>query len=54
LREIINQIENYESVELSAIGIGHDVTKYYKNAISIIRAEELGEILLDKLINLFK
>ena len=53
LREVIELIENNESIELSAIGIGHDVTKYYKNAISIIRAEELGEILLDKLTKLF-
>ena len=41
-------------VELQAIGIGHDVTKYYNNAITINRAEELGEVLLEELTKLFK
>ena len=54
LKEIISLIENESPVELQAIGIGHDVTKYYKNAITINRAEELGEVLLDELTNLFK
>ena len=40
-------------VELQAIGIGHDVTKYYKNALTINRADELGEVLLDELTKLF-
>ena len=54
LREIISLIENDSPVELQAIGIGHDVTKYYKNALTINRAEELGEVLLDELSKLFK
>ena len=54
LKEIISLIENESPVELQAIGIGHDVTKYYKNAITINRAEELGEVLLDELTKLFK
>tara|TARA_B100001027_G_scaffold145689_1_gene101791 strand:- start:196 stop:1959 length:1764 start_codon:yes stop_codon:yes gene_type:complete len=54
LREIITKIEKDSPVELQAIGIGHDVTKYYKNAITINRAEELGEVLLDELTKLFK
>ena len=54
LREIISKIEKDSPVELQAIGIGHDVTKYYKNAITINRAEELGEVLLDELTKLFK
>ena len=54
LKETISLIENESPVELQAIGIGHDVTKYYKNAITINRAEELGEVLLDELTNLFK
>ena len=54
LKEIISSIENESPVELQAIGIGHDVTKYYKNAITINRAEELGEVLLEELTNLFK
>ena len=54
LKKIIFEIENDSSVELQAIGIGHDVTKYYKNAITINRAEELGEVLLEQLTKLFK
>ena len=54
LKEIISLIENESPVELQAIWIGHDVTKYYKNAITINRAEELGEVLLDELTKLFK
>ena len=54
LKEIISRIENDSPVELQAIGIGHDVTKYYKNAITVNRAEQLGEVLLDELSKLFK
>ncbi|MEC8132019.1 MAG: cobalt chelatase [Pseudomonadota bacterium] len=54
LREIISKIEKDSPVELKAIGIGHDVTKYYKNALTINRAEELGEVLLEELTKLFK
>ena len=54
LRQIILQIEKDSPIELQAIGIGHDVTKYYKNALTINRAEELGEVLLDELTKLFK
>ena len=54
LREIISKIEKESPVELQEIGIGHDVTKYYKNALTINRAEELGEVLLEELSKLFK
>jgi len=54
LKEMIALIEKDSPVELQAIGIGHDVTKYYKNAITINRAEELGEVLLEELTKLFK
>jgi cobaltochelatase CobT len=54
LKESIKFIESSQNIELQAIGIGHDVNKYYKNAITIHRAEELGEVLLEKLTNLFK
>jgi cobaltochelatase CobT len=54
LKKVIYEIENDSPIELQAIGIGHDVTKYYKNAITINRAEELGEVLLDQLTKLFK
>ena len=53
LREIIGKIEKDSPIELQAIGIGHDVTKYYRNALTINRAEELGEVLLDELTKLF-
>jgi cobaltochelatase CobT len=53
LRQIINTIEMQTNVELLAIGIGHDVTKYYDKSITINRAEELAEALLDKLTELF-
>ena len=53
LRQIINTIEMQSNVELLAIGIGHDVTKYYDKSITINRAEELAEALLDKLTELF-
>ena len=54
IRSIISKIEKESPVELQAIGIGHDVTKYYKNALTINRAEELGEVLLEELSKLFK
>ena len=53
LRQIISSIETQSNVELLAIGIGHDVTKYYYKSITINRAEELAEALLDKLTELF-
>tara|TARA_Y100000389_G_scaffold192172_1_gene219342 strand:+ start:736 stop:2505 length:1770 start_codon:yes stop_codon:yes gene_type:complete len=53
LRQIINTIQMQSNVELLAIGIGHDVTKYYDKSITINRAEELAEALLDKLTELF-
>jgi cobaltochelatase CobT len=53
LKEIISKIENDSPVELQAIGIGHDVTKYYKNALTINRAEKLGEVLFEELTKLF-
>ena len=54
LRTIIGSIEESNQIELLAIGIGHDVSKYYKRAITIHRAEELGEVLLEELTELFK
>ncbi len=54
LKDCIEYIESSKNIELQAIGIGHDVNKYYKDAITIHRAEELGEVLLEKLTKLFK
>ncbi len=53
LKDMISKIESDKNVELQAIGIGHDVTKYYKNALTINRADELGEVLLSELTKLF-
>ena len=53
LRQVIDWIENKTPVELTAIGIGHDVTRYYKRAVTIIDAEELGGALVEKLAELF-
>lgn len=53
LRHVINWIEMIGKVDLTAIGIGHDVTRYYSNAITIADATELGEALVENLTNLF-
>jgi cobaltochelatase CobT len=53
LRDIIKEIEDRRSVELVAIGIGHDVTRYYKRAVTIVDAEELGGTMMKKLTELF-
>ena len=53
LRQVITSIQNSSPVNLVAIGIGHDVTRYYKKAVTIHRAEELGGVMLDQLTNLF-
>jgi cobaltochelatase CobT len=53
LREVIREIENRNLVELIAIGIGHDVTRYYRRAVTIVDAEELGGTMMSKLTELF-
>ncbi len=53
LRDIIKDVENNEKVELIAIGIGHDVSRYYKKAITIMDVDQLGEVLLNQLSNIF-
>jgi cobaltochelatase CobT len=54
LRFIIDEIETRSPVELIAIGIGHDVTRYYRRAVTIVDAEELGGAMTDKLAELFE
>ena len=54
LKQVIAEIENRTELELIAIGIGHDVTKYYKKAVTIHRAEELGNVMLEQLTDLFQ
>ena len=53
LREVIEYIETRSPVELTAIGIGHDVTRYYRRAVTIVDAEQLGGTMLEKLAELF-
>jgi cobaltochelatase CobT len=53
LREVIAEVERLGEVELTAIGIGHDVTRYYRRAVTIVDAEQLGGVMLEKLAELF-
>src|SRR6266567_300280 len=53
LRWVIEDIETRSPVELIAIGIGHDVTRYYRRAVTIVDAEELGGAITEKLAELF-
>ena len=53
LRRVIEEIETRSSVELTAIGIGHDVTRYYKKAVTIVDAEQLGGAMTEQLTELF-
>ena len=54
LRDIINQIESKKEVELIAIGIGHDVSRYYSKAVTIMDVDQLGEVLLNELSEIFQ
>jgi cobaltochelatase CobT len=54
LRRVIEEIEEKSSVELTAIGIGHDVTRYYRKAVTIVDAEQLGGAMTEQLIGLFR
>ena len=53
LRAVIELIENRSPVELLAIGIGHDVTRYYRRAVTIVDAEELAGAMTEQLASLF-
>jgi len=54
LREVIEEIETRSPVELIAIGIGHDVTRYYRRAVTITDPTELAGAMTDKLVELFE
>ncbi|WP_375460485.1 cobaltochelatase subunit CobT [uncultured Enterovirga sp.] len=54
LRYVIDEIETRSPVELIAIGIGHDVTRYYRRAVTIVDAEELGGVMTENLAALFE
>jgi cobaltochelatase CobT len=53
LRDVIEWIETRSPVELTAIGIGHDVTRYYRRAVTLVDAEQLGGTMMEKLAELF-
>ena len=53
LRDVISDIEINRNVELIAIGIGHDVSRYYSKAITIMDVDQLGEVLLNQLSSIF-
>ena len=53
LKNIVKWIENKTNIELLAIGIGHDVTRYYKQAIKITDVQDLGDVMINQLTDLF-
>ena len=54
LKKIVKSIENKNDVEILAIGIGHDVSRYYNKAIKITDVQELGDVMINQLSNLFQ
>ncbi len=54
LRKVIAEIEGKSPVELIAIGIGHDVTRYYRRAVTIVDVEQLGGAITEQLASLFE
>ena len=54
LRGVINWIESKSSIQLLAVGIGHDVTRYYKRAVTIVDAEQLADVMTEQLVDLFE
>lgn len=54
LREVISYIENQSDIQLLAIGIGHDVTRYYRRAVTLMDADELGGAVMSQLTDLFE
>ena len=53
-KEIGKLVESKEDIEIIAIGIGHDVSRYYSKAIKITDVQELGDVMISELSNLFK
>ena len=54
LRKVIAKIEANNKIQLLAIGIGHDVTRYYKRAVTITDAEQLAGAMTEQLADLFE
>ena len=53
LKKVVKLIENKDDVEILAIGIGHDVSRYYKKAIKITDVQELGDVMISQLSGMF-
>ena len=53
LKQVVKWIEENSKIEVLAIGIGHDVTRYYKKAIKIADVQELGDGMINQLTDLF-
>ena len=53
LKKVVNFIENKNDIEILAIGIGHDVSRYYNKAIKITDVNELGDVMINQLSDLF-
>ena len=54
LKKVVKFVESKEDIEILAIGIGHDVSRYYNKAIKITDVQELGDVMISELSNLFK
>ena len=54
LKKVVKFVESKEDIEILAIGIGHDVSRYYNRAIKITDVQELGDVMIFELSNLFK
>ena len=54
LKKIVQFIENKSDIEILAIGIGHDVSRYYEKAIKITDVQELGDVMIGELSGLFE
>ena len=53
LKNVVKWIENKTNIELLAIGIGHDVTRYYNQAVKITDVQDLGDVMINQLTDLF-
>ena len=53
LKKVVKTIENKKDIEILAIGIGHDVSRYYNRAIKISDVQELGDVMINQLSDLF-
>ena len=53
LKNVVKWIENKNNIELLAIGIGHDDTRYYNQAIKITDVQDLGDVMINQLTDLF-